>query len=141
MALASYYAGLAFTRTNVGYVHAIAHQLGAHYRTPHGLANATVLPHVLEYSMGPASRRMADMARIIGIEGHDEAQLARAFLDAVRELARSVGISPTLEALQAQDIPTLAREALTEAFMNYPVPRYMEQSDCEQLLRQLLVRA
>ena len=138
MALASYYAGLAFTRTSVGYVHAIAHQLGAHYRTPHGLANAIVLPHVLEFSMGPAARRMADMAGMIGIDGRDDATRARAFLDAVLELSRSVGIPPTLETLRVQDVPAIAREALSEAYMNYPVPRYMETTDCEQLLRRLL---
>lgn len=140
MALASYYAGLAFTRTNVGYVHAIAHQLGAHYRTPHGLANATLLPHVLAFSMEAATARMAEMARMIGAQGFGDAALARAFLDAVRNLARQIGISPTLEALQVQDIPTLAREAITEAYMKYPVPRYMETGDCEQLLRQVLGR-
>lgn len=140
MALASYYAGLAFTRTNVGYVHAIAHQLGAHYRTPHGLANATVLPHVLAFSMQATTARMAEMGRMIGIQGRDDTALARGFLDSVRDLAHQIGISPTLEALRVQDIPALAREALTEAYMNYPVPRYMEPAECEQLLRQLLPR-
>jgi alcohol dehydrogenase len=141
MALASYYAGLAFTRTSVGYVHAIAHQLGAHYRTPHGLANATVLPHVLEFSMGPAQKRMADMARMIGLEGRGETELAAAFLDAVRDLSRTVEIPPTLAALKAADIPTLAKEALAEAWANYPVPRYMETAECEQLIGRLLARA
>lgn len=139
MALASYYAGLAFTRTSVGYVHAIAHQFGAHYRTPHGLANATVLPHVLEYSMsGRGETRMADMARMIGLEGRGDTALARAFLDAVRNLAVQVGIPPTLDTLKAHDIPQIAREALAEAFMNYPVPRYMEQSDCERMIALML---
>ncbi|MFN2427987.1 MAG: iron-containing alcohol dehydrogenase [Candidatus Binatia bacterium] len=141
MALASYYAGLAFTRTSVGYVHAIAHQLGAHYRTPHGLANATVLPHVLEFSIGPAEKRMSDMARMIGLDGPGDAARARAFLDAVRELARNVEIPPTLAALELSDIPGIARDALAEAHMNYPVPRYMEKDDCELLVRQLLARA
>ena len=140
MAMASYYAGLAFTRTSVGYVHAIAHQLGAHYRTPHGLANATVLPHVLEFSIGPAERRMSDMARMIGLEGRDDATRARAFLDAVRQLARDVGIPATLGTLRAQDIPMIARDALSEAHMNYPVPRYMEKHDCELLVSRLLER-
>lgn len=138
MALASYYAGLAFTRTSVGYVHAIAHQFGAHYRTPHGLANAIVLPHVLEYSIGPAERRMADMARMIGLSGSGDAVLARAFLDAVRELAAKVGIPPTLDALKSHDVPQIAREALGEAFANYPVPRYMEQEDCERMIGRML---
>lgn len=138
MALASYYAGLAFTRTSVGYVHAIAHQFGAHYRTPHGLANATVLPHVLEYSLGPAEGRMADLARLLELEGSGDAALARAFVEAVRQLALEVGIPPRLAALKAADIPTIARDAVAEAFMNYPVPRYMESRDCEQLVYRLL---
>lgn len=138
MAVASYYAGLAFTRTSVGYVHAIAHQFGAHYRTPHGLANATVLPHVLEFSIAPAESRMADMARMIGLPGAGDPVLARAFLDTVRQLATQVGIAPTLDALKVHDIPQLAREALAEAFMNYPVPRYMEQDDCERMISRML---
>jgi alcohol dehydrogenase len=141
MALASYYAGLAFTRTSVGYVHAIAHQLGAHYKTPHGLANATVLPHVLEFSFDAATGRMAAMARMIGIAGSGERELAQAFLDAVRHLAAKVGISPTLPALQPSDIPAIARAALAEAQMNYPVPRYMQMDECEQLVGRLLARA
>jgi alcohol dehydrogenase len=141
MALASYYAGLAFTRTNVGYVHAIAHQLGAHYRTPHGLANAIVLPHVLEYSIDASRTRLADMARMIGLEGRDDASLARAFIDAVRDLQREVGIPPTLDALRPGDVATIAREATTEAWMNYPVPRYMEADDCERLVARLLTAA
>lgn len=140
MALASYYAGLAFTRTSVGYVHAIAHQLGARYRTPHGLANATVLPHVLEFSMETASGRMADLARLLELEGRDERSLALAFLEAVRGLARDVGVPPTLAALQVQDIPGIAAAALAEAHMNYPVPRYMETDDCESVVRRLLDR-
>ncbi len=138
MAIASYYAGAAFTRTSVGYVHAIAHQFGAHYRTPHGLANATVLPHVLEFSIVVSQKRMAELARVIGLPGRDDYELARGFLDAVRELARDVGIPPTLDALQAHDIPGIVRDALAEAWANYPVPRYMEQDEGEQLVRRLL---
>ena len=141
MAVASYYAGLAFTRTSVGYVHAIAHQLGAHYRTPHGLANALVLPHVLEYSIGPGEKAMAAMARRIGLSGSSDAALARAFLDAVRTLAREVGIPTTLDALRPSDIPTLAEEALAESYANYPVPRWMGRADCEQLITRLLPSA
>lgn len=138
MALASYYAGLAFTRTSVGYVHAIAHQLGAHYGTPHGLANAMVLPHVLEFSKEPARRRLADMAEMIGVEENGEAESAQSFLDAVRDLARTVSIPTKLDTLKEGDIAKIAKDALAEAHMNYPVPRYMEKSDCEQLVRSLL---
>ena len=76
MALASYYGGLAFTRTSIGYVHAIAHTFGAYYRTPHGLANAIVLPHVLEFSKGSAESRLARLAEVIVCEGTSDREKA-----------------------------------------------------------------
>ena len=135
MALASYYGGLAFTRTSVGYVHAIAHGFGAYYGTPHGLANAIALPHVLEFSKGPARARLAQLAELIGLEGGSEQQRADRFIAAVRELMTKVGIPSRLDALRDEDVPTLARQALDEAHLNYPVPRYMSQPECERLLR------
>jgi alcohol dehydrogenase class IV len=138
MALASYYAGLAFTRTSVGYVHAIAHTFGAFYRTPHGLANAIALPRVLEFSLEPSAPRLAQLANLLGLEGADETAKARAFVAAVRELMEKVGIPPTLDVLLAEDIPRIAQQAVAEAHLNYPVPRYMSQAECEGLLREML---
>ena len=137
MQMAAAMGAVAFQK-DLGAAHSLAHPLSSDFGVHHGLANAIVLPHVLEFSMGPAARRMADMAGMIGIDGRDDATRARAFLDAVLELSRSVGIPPTLETLRVQDVPAIAREALSEAYMNYPVPRYMETTDCEQLLRRLL---
>ncbi|WP_235823684.1 iron-containing alcohol dehydrogenase [Azohydromonas sediminis] len=140
MALASTYAGMAFTRANVGNVHAIAHQLGARYHTPHGLANAIVLPHVLRFALEPAAARLAALARRIGVagdDGDDAAQAAR-FVDAVQALGDRVGIPRTLAALRDDDIPALAQAACREADLNYPVPRVMSRDDCEALLRQVL---
>jgi alcohol dehydrogenase class IV len=139
MALASYYAGLAFTRTSVGYVHAIAHTFGARYGTPHGLANAIALPHVLEFSKPAIEDRLARLAEVIGVgAGGSDAEKAGAFVEAVRRLKEQVGIPATLDALVADDIPGIARQALAEAHMNYPVPRYMDQAECESLLRSVL---
>jgi alcohol dehydrogenase class IV len=138
MALASFYAGLAFTRTSVGYVHAIAHTFGAFYRTPHGLANAIALPRVLEFSLVSAAPRLAQLADLLELEGADETAKARAFVAALRELMEEVGIPPTLDALRVEDIPGIARQAVAEAHLNYPVPRYMSQTECEGLLRQML---
>jgi alcohol dehydrogenase class IV len=137
MALASYYAGMAFTRTGVGYVHAIAHTFGAYYRTPHGLANAIVLPHILEYSSEPSRARLARLAGAIGLEGDDEKAKADAFVQAVRDLMSKVEIPNTLESLKRTDIPAIAAQAVGEAHMNYPVPRYMSQRDCEALLQRM----
>jgi alcohol dehydrogenase class IV len=138
MALASYYGGLAFTRTGVGYVHAIAHAFGAYYRTPHGLANAIVLPQVLEFSKGPAEERLAQLAELIGQSGTDDREKAQKFIDCVRELMAKIDIPFALDALDEADIAPIAKQALAEAHLNYPVPRYMSQSQCEGLLRQIL---
>lgn len=138
MALASYYAGAAFTRTGVGYVHAIAHAFGAYYRTPHGLANAIVLPNVLEFSENAARRRLADLAGAISLGGASEEERAGRFIEAVRKLMAEVRIPDTLDALERRDIPAIAAQALAEAYLSYPVPRYMHQEECEALLQRML---
>ena len=140
MALASTYAGLAFTRANVGNVHAIAHQLGGKYHTPHGLANAIVLPHVLRFSAGEITGKLATLAlrAKLGNEGESEEELADRFLDSVEALAASVGIPRCIDALRERDIPALAEAACWEADTNYPVPRRMTQDDCEAMLRAVL---
>jgi alcohol dehydrogenase class IV len=143
MALASTFAGLAFTRANVGYVHAIAHQFGGRYHTPHGLANAIVLPHVLRFLAPAITRRLAllAVAARVGKEGEKPAVLARKFVDSVDALNRELGIPQHLDALRAEDIPALAKAACWEADTNYPVPRYMSPETCEKLIRQMLTPA
>jgi alcohol dehydrogenase class IV len=143
MALASTYAGMAFTRANVGYVHAIAHQFGGRYHTPHGLANAIMLPHVLRFSAPAVEARLARLAvrAKLGPEDERDEVLAAAFIDGVEALNRDVGIPTTLAALREADIPDLAKAALHEAHTGYPVPRYMTQDECEQIIRRVLPRA
>lgn len=140
MSLASTYAGIAFTRANVGYVHAIAHQFGGLYHTPHGLANAIVLPHVLRFSAPAITGRLAQLAVRAGLgAGHeDDDTLARKFLEGVDALNRDLNIPTYLAALRESDIPALARAALKEAHTGYPVPRYMTLSQCEDLIHSLL---
>ena len=140
MALASTYAGLAFTRANVGYVHAIAHQFGGRYHTAHGLANAIMLPHVLKYSSPAITERLALLAVRAGLgpAGSAPQTLAQAFLDGVDQLNRDLNIPLFLDALQEADIAELAKAACHEAHTGYPVPRYMTQEQCEALIRQVL---
>ena len=140
MSLASTYAGFAFTRANVGYVHAIAHQFGGKYHTPHGLANAIMLPLVLKYSAPAITERLALLAirTKLGKDGEDSDALAQKFLDAVDALNRDLGIPTVLDALTEADIPALAKAACHEAHTGYPVPRYMTQAACENLIRQAL---
>jgi alcohol dehydrogenase class IV len=142
MSLAATYAGLAFTRANVGYVHAIAHQLGGRYHVPHGLANAILLPHVLRFLSPAVTKRLATLALQAGAgrKGDRPATLAARFIASVEALGRSVGIPPTVAALRETDIPEIARAACWEADTNYPVPRYMSPETCEGILRQVLPR-
>jgi len=140
MALASTYAGLAFTRANVGYVHAIAHQFGGKYHTPHGLANAIMLPLVLKYSAPVITEKLARLAvrARVGEIGERDEELAQKFLDAVDALNHDLGIPTYLAALKEADIAALAQAACHEAHTGYPVPRYMSQAQCEDLIRQVL---
>lgn len=140
MALASTYAGFAFTRANVGYVHAIAHQFGGKYHTPHGLANAIMLPHVLKFSAPSITEKLAQLAvrAKVGTEEESSEVLAQKFLDAVDQLNADLAIPKVLDALQESDIPDLARAACHEAHTGYPVPRYMTQAQCEDMIRKVL---
>lgn len=142
MSLAATYAGLAFTRANVGYVHAIAHQLGGRYHVPHGLANAILLPHVLEFLSPAVTKRLAMLAVRAGVgkEGGKAPFLARKFIASVKTLNRDLGIPQTVAALRSEDIPELAKSACWEADTNYPVPRYMSPRTCEGILRAVLPR-
>ena len=140
MSLASTYAGIAFTRANVGYVHAIAHQFGGKYHTPHGLANAIMLPHVLAFSAPVVTSRLAQLAvrARLGEEGESDAALADKFLDGVTQLNRDLKIPSHLQALKDADVPALARAACHEAHTGYPVPRYMTLAECEAMIRLVL---
>lgn len=140
MALAATYAGFAFTRANVGYVHAIAHQFGGRYHTPHGLANAIMLPLVLKYSLPAITDRLALLAvrAKLGRENEGSDVLAQKFIDAVEQLNLDLGIPTFLAALKESDIPQLAEAACREAHTGYPVPRYMSQAVCEDIIRQVL---
>jgi len=136
MAMASYYAGLAFTKASVGYVHAIAHNFGAYYSTPHGLANSIVLPHILDYSKGSIINRLAQLAEVSGLRKGNEtnAQLADKFIAKIRSMLKEFEIPEQLDTLKTDDIPKIAKSALEEAHNNYPVPKYMDQKVCESLL-------
>jgi alcohol dehydrogenase class IV len=121
-------------------VHAIAHQFGGRYHTPHGLANAIMLPLVLKFSAPAITARLAQLAvrAKVGTEDESDDVLAQKFLDAVDQLNADLGIPTTLAALQEKDIPALAKAACHEAHTGYPVPRYMTQAECENLIRQAM---
>ncbi len=140
MALASYYAGSAFTRCSVGYVHAIAHNLGGLYSVPHGLANAVILPYILEYSRKEAEGKLARLAVAGGIGKADESPevLSNRFIEKVKSMNANMDIPTTIKELQEKDIPLIAIRALSEANPAYPVPRIINQKECEEIIRKLL---
>jgi alcohol dehydrogenase class IV len=140
MALASFKAGVAFTTAGVGYVHAIAHNFGAYYHVPHGLANAIILPRVLDFSKPNCIPRLAKLAEVSGLKtgGESEAQLADKFIAKVRELNASFGIPTQVDKLKASDIPEIAKKAQSETFWFYAVPRYMDTPECERFISGML---
>lgn len=142
MAVASCMAGLAFTRAGVGYVHAIAHQIGGLYHVPHGLANAIVLPYVLDFSKPKCAHRLAELARLsgIGASGPSESELADAFIARIRKLNAEMQISESIKELKREDFGKIIDRAFAEAHGTYGVPRYLTRADAIALLENLLPR-
>lgn len=142
MAVASCYAGAAFTVTNVGYVHGLAHQLGALCHIPHGLANALFLPHVLDFYCDTAAPQMARIAAAAGIGDRTDSEQERAkkLVSAVRDLEQRIGVPTSCDALKPQMVEELARRALKEShgLYGYPVPKYMRRDECEAIVRKIL---
>jgi alcohol dehydrogenase class IV len=138
MALASYYAGMAFTTCLVGYVHAVSHQLGRLYGVPHGLGNALVLPHVMELLKDCASTRLAELAVFTGLGDESEAEstLAQKLIDRIWALNAEVGIPKTTDLIKDADIDDIVDTALKEGY-GYPVPRFIERDECVKLVRGL----
>ena len=140
MLKASFYAGAAFTRAFVGYVHAIAHNLGGMYNTPHGLANAVILPYVLEWYGPSAFKPLSKLADLIGItkENMSIEDKAKAFIEENRRMNKAMNIPEKFDFIKEEDIPTLVIRALKEGNPGYPVPKIMNKSDCEQVIRSIM---
>ncbi|MDP5253198.1 MULTISPECIES: L-threonine dehydrogenase [unclassified Vibrio] len=119
MAYAQFMAGMAFNNASLGYVHAMAHQLGGFYDLPHGVCNAVLLPHVQEYNADVAAKRLRDVAQALQVDTQamTAEQGANAAIAAIRTLAKDVGIPAGLTDLgvNVEDIPTLASNALNDA--------------------------
>lgn len=139
MALGSHYAGLAMNSAGIGYVHAIAHQLGTQYQIPHGRANAIVLPHVLEFNRKASESRLALAAKQIGLVSHHvpDAKAADAFIEAVKKLLQELQIKTEIPQLKKSDFPEIVRAAFAEAHGVYAVPRYMNHKDALGILNRL----
>ncbi len=119
MAYAEFLAGMAFNNASLGYVHAMAHQLGGFYDLPHGVCNAVLLPHVQEYNAKVSPDRLKEVAEAMGVNTANmtDEQGAQAAIDAIRTLSSDIGIPAGLRDLGAkeEDMPTLATNALKDA--------------------------
>ncbi|MBS3797865.1 iron-containing alcohol dehydrogenase [Pseudoalteromonas sp. BDTF-M6] len=134
MLWAAMYAGQAFTRTSVGYVHAIAHQLGAVYGLGHGLANALVLRPILEFYGDKIDTKLERLAK----HSLDEHSSAAELREKIYSLLDELAIPHCIADLKAEDIPLIAKQALAEAHPDYPVPCFMTQQEMEAVLRSLI---
>ena len=140
MLKASYLAGNAFTRAFVGYVHAIAHNLGGMYNTPHGLANAVILPYVLEWYGPCIYPRLAKLADIAGITSKEMSieEKGKLYISEIKRMNKAMNIPEKFDFIKEEDIPLLVKRALKEGNPGYPVPRIMNAVECEKVIRQLM---
>lgn len=134
MQLGAFYAGRAFTRGCVGYVHAIGHTLGGLYHVPHGLAMAVLLPHVMRAYGKAVHKRLADLADVCGMTGADDSEKAEAFLRWVEETNHKMGIPNQFDVIQEQDIDQMIIWAKKEANPLYPVPVIWAEEDFRKLI-------
>ena len=140
MSQAQYIAGMGFSNVGLGIVHSMAHPLGAHYDTPHGVANALLLPYVMEYNANsPAAPKYLQIAKAMGVntEGMSEAEGVRAAVDAVRQLSLSIGIPQKLHEIgvREEDLHQLAIDAFNDVCTGGN-PRPTSIEDIEALYRQ-----
>ncbi|MCM3764675.1 iron-containing alcohol dehydrogenase [Neobacillus niacini] len=135
MQRAAYLAGMAFTRAYVGYVHAIAHTLGGFYSVPHGLANAIILPYVLEYYGESVHKPLAELADVVGlgVPSYTEELKAKKFIKAVKQLNKKMNIPEKVSGIVDSDIPLMVERALKEANPLYPVPKILCKDDLLKL--------
>lgn len=136
---ASYSAGLAFTISYVGYVHAIAHSLGGKYNIPHGLANAIILPYVLKKYGSKVNKKLWKMGVYAGLFDQNTAyeKGAKLFIEKIEKLNKSMNIGTQISEIQEEDIPELAKTAEKEGNPLYPVPVLWTAKDLEEIYREV----
>ena len=134
MLYAAYLAGSAFTKSYVGYVHAVAHSLGGKYNTPHGLANAVLLPYVLEAYGSSIWHKLHTLAVSAGLASENDTmeEGAKKFIDAIKELQVKLGIGNRIKGIVKEDVKELAKTAEKEGNPLYPVPVLMTAAELEQ---------
>lgn len=139
MQKAAYLAGMAFTRAYVGNIHAIAHTLSGFYNVPHGLANAVIMPHVLEHYGNAIHKPLANLADAAGVSKASDTteQKAVAFIQSIKTLNEKMAIPSTIDCIVERDIPLMVTSALKEANPLYPVPKIFGKKDMEGIIRRI----
>lgn len=133
MLLAAYKAGISFSMSYVGYVHAVAHSVGGKYGIPHGLANAVIMPYVLEEYGSSSYKKLHELGIAAGVSTDSDSHEigAKKFIEAVKALNAKMNIPTTLSGIKEEDIPELAKHAEKEANPLYPVPKLMTSRELE----------
>lgn len=131
---ASFYAGRAFTRGCVGYVHAVGHTLGGLYGVPHGLAMSVILPHVMRQYGAAAHERLARLAEVCGMEGRDDAEKAENFIKWIEDLKHMMNIPVGLDMIEDKDVNQIIKWAMKEANPLYPTPVTWKKKDFQKLI-------
>ena len=139
MLLASFYAGMAFTRAYVGYVHAIAHNLGGKYGIPHGLANAVILPLMLEEYGAVIYPQLAALADCAGVKGQTVEEKAKNFIAEIYAMNERMEIPKGFTQIKDEDIPTIVERAMKEAHPLYPVPVIFDADRLTQIVKKLQI--
>ena len=140
MALAQYVAGMGFSNVGLGIAHSIAHTLGDHYDTPHGVACAMMLPIVMEYNQECTGEKYREIARVMGVKGVDDmtqAEYRKAAVDAVKQLAADVGIPAKNEKVREEDLDQLAADAYADA-CRPGNPRDTSVEELKELYRKIM---
>ena len=139
MALAAHYAGLAMNVRLLGYVHAVAHKLGGMYNVHHGLANAVILPYVLDFYGEKVHEKLSKLAIAAGIGDESESKitLAERFIQAIRDMNKKMNIPSSINEINDDDIDIIAKAAYKEAHPMYPVPKFMKLVDLRELIIKL----
>ena len=134
MLIAAYKAGIAFSKSYVGYIHAVAHSLGGQYNIPHGLANAVLMPIVLKAYGKSAYKKLHELGVAAGVADKKDTHEAGAkkFIKAIIELNKRMNIPKTFDGIKKEDICTMAEHAAKEANPLYPVPKLMNKKELEQ---------
>lgn len=133
----AFYAGRAFTRGCVGYVHAVGHTLGGLYGVAHGLAMAVLLPHVMREFGASAHKRLAELADVCGIGGKNEAEKANAFIRWIEETNKKMGLPDSFDVIREEDIDQMIAWASKEANPLYPVPVVWSKKDFRRFIQSI----